>query len=367
MSNRRWASRNGVWLRPLSATTRSVPLQRSAPRQRSSTRRRWRRRRSSGARTLTSAACAMPGTSAAPNGFSDDGERSSPVTLIGCCALPAAPAESVAVSATTWRPGCAKATDSHGFSMSSTWPSIDHEYVISRPSGSVVRAPSKGTGWPVVAVSGPSMTTTGAAARAVAGTMAMLLSATSRAARDVRDRTGLRVARSGKVLRPHATAHSGRPGCGAALPVALLPRAPVAALLGGELVELDAQRGELEARHLAVDVVGDRMHAGGQRALRRGEVLDRERLQREGEVHDRRGVTLAGGEVDHAPGGQQVQPAPVGERVLLDQRPHPTGRPAGRAQRREVDLDVEVAGVGQHRAVLHPLEVLAAQDAGRAG
>ena len=37
------------------------------------------------------------------------------------------------------------------------------------------------------------------------------------------------------------------------------------------------------------------------------------------------------------------------------------------AQRVEVDLDVEVPGVGQDRAVLHALEVLAAQDRARAG
>src|SRR3954452_21533717 len=66
------------------------------------------------------------------------------------------------------------------------------------PSGSVVPSPSNATGAPVTPVAGASMSTTGAAARAVAGTITMLLSATTRAARDVRDRASLQVARSGR-------------------------------------------------------------------------------------------------------------------------------------------------------------------------
>ena len=71
-------------------------------------------------------------------------------------------------------------------------------------------------------------------------------------------------------------------------------------------------------------------------------------------------MALAGGQVHDAALGEQVQAPPVGELVLLHQRQHLA--PAAdreRTQVLEVDLDVEVPGVGQHRAVLHPLEVLA--------
>ena len=79
------------------------------------------------------------------------------------------------------------------------------------------------------------------------------------------------------------------------------------------------------------------------------------------------GWPSAGGEVDDAPRGEQVQAA-VAEVVLLDERQHVArrSRPTARSVV-EVDLDVEVAGVGEHGAVLHALEVLAAQHVARAG
>ena len=93
-------------------------------------------------------------------------------------------------------------------------------------------------------------------------------------------------------------------------------------------------------------------------------MLDRQRQVGEAHVHHRRRVALAGRQVHHAALGSR-----------LSRRPSPrsycstsgsTWRTPARASSRsavEVDLDVEVAGVGQHRAVLHALEVLAAQDA----
>ena len=70
------------------------------------------------------------------------------------------------------------------------------------------------------------------------------------------------------------------------------------------------------------------------------------------------GWPSAGGEVDDAAAREQVDPAPA-ELELLDERAHlaPRRRRA-RSSARQVDLDVEVAGVGEDRAVLHPLEVL---------
>ena len=105
---------------------------------------------------------------------------------------------------------------------------------------------------------------------------------------------------------------------------------------------------------------------GARSRAARHEILDHERLQGEGHVHDRRRMALAGREVDDAPGGQQVQ-APPAEVVLLDERQDVADVDRDRAQGVEVDLHVEVPGVGQDRAVLHALEVLAAQDRARAG
>ena len=127
---------------------------------------------------------------------------------------------------------------------------------------------------------------------------------------------------------------------------------------------LDAERGELEARDLAVDRVGHRVHAGRQLAAGAARCSTTSACSaNERSITDAR-VALAGGEVDDAPRGEQVQPPAVGQVVLLDERAH-RARPvaAGRAQRVEVDLDVEVAGVGQHRAVLHAREVLGAEHA----
>ena len=101
------------------------------------------------------------------------------------------------------------------------------------------------------------------------------------------------------------------------------------------------------------------MHARAQLAAAAHELLDAQRLQREGDVHDRGRVALGRGEVDDAAAREQVQ-APVAEVVLLDERPdlaHVAGASSRSAP--QVDLDVEVAGVGEHGAVLHALEVLA--------
>ena len=72
-----------------------------------------------------------------------------------------------------------------------------------------------------------------------------------------------------------------------------------------------------------------------------------------------RRVPLGGGEVDEPALGEQVDRAAVGERELLDELARLARLGRERAQRRDVDLDVEVTGVGEDRAVLQALEVLA--------
>ena len=74
-------------------------------------------------------------------------------------------------------------------------------------------------------------------------------------------------------------------------------------------------------------------------------VLGRERLVREGHVHDDRRVAFGGRDVDEPAVGEQVDAPAVGERELLDELPRLARLDGERPQRRDVDLDVEVARV----------------------
>ena len=110
------------------------------------------------------------------------------------------------------------------------------------------------------------------------------------------------------------------------------------------------------------------MHRRRQRFAVAYQLLHAKRLKSERYVHDRSRMALAGGQVDDPPRRQKVQPPAVGQQVALDQRPDVAHAPGGqRAQLVEVDLDVEVSGVGQQRPVLHPFEMLLSQHATRAG
>ena len=144
--------------------------------------------------------------------------------------------------------------------------------------------------------------------------------------------------------------------------MSLVPRGEVLRLLLGELVDLDAHRLELQPRDLLVDLLRHDVDLPLEVAGVLHRVLGRERLVRERHVHHERGMALGGGEVDEPAVGDEVEPPPVGERELLDELARLARLRRERLQRRDVDLDVEVAGVGEDRAVLHPLQVLARDD-----
>src|SRR5205823_9976208 len=79
-------------------------------------------------------------------------------------------------------------------------------------------------------------------------------------------------------------------------------------------------------------------------------------------------VPLRHGEVDQTPLPQQVQPATVGHDVFVDERANTSDAPGREVlERRLVDLDVEVSGVGQDRPVLHELHVFTADHSGVPG
>ena len=80
------------------------------------------------------------------------------------------------------------------------------------------------------------------------------------------------------------------------------------------------------------------------------------------------GMALRGGEVDDLAAGEQVERARPSSISYCSTSGSTWRTLAGElAQVGERDLDVEVAGVGEHGAVLHALEVLAAQHVARAG
>src|SRR4029453_15519039 len=148
----------------------------------------------------------------------------------------------------------------------------------------------------------------------------------------------------------------------------LLPRAQVVLLLGGERVDLDPHRLELQFGDLLVDLGRHGVHAGIQRPAALDDPLDGQDLVRERHVHDGRRMPLGRGEVHEAPLAQQMQTTAVTHRVPVEQPadpPHAATRELG--ERPLVDLDVEMTRVRHDRAVLHDLEVLAPDHARVAG
>ena len=139
-------------------------------------------------------------------------------------------------------------------------------------------------------------------------------------------------------------------------------------MLGRELVDLHVHRSELEARDLAIDLDRDRVDLLLERRVVLHHPFHRERLVRERHVHHGGRVTLGGGEVHEPALAEEVDPASVGERVLVDELAEAANAPRRQlAERALVDLDVEVSAVGEDRAVLHQLEVLASDHARVAG
>src|SRR5918993_5305238 len=146
-----------------------------------------------------------------------------------------------------------------------------------------------------------------------------------------------------------------------------LPGGEVLCLLGGELIHVDAHGGELEVGDLTVDVLGQGVDVVGELVFVVEQVLRGKRLVGEGHVHNGARVALGGGEVDKTALAEHVDLAPVVEEVLVDERAWLALLDAHLFERRDVDLDVEVARVGDDAAVLHRGKVLAVDDVPVAG
>src|SRR4029077_3498176 len=127
---------------------------------------------------------------------------------------------------------------------------------------------------------------------------------------------------------------------------ALFPGCEVALLLLGQGVDRDPHRAQLQPGHLGVDVVWHVVHAPLELARIPRHVLRTQRLVGKAHVHHRRRVTLRGREIDQPTFRQHVEPTPVAELVLLNARPHLPDPGRDVVERLQVDLRVEVPGVG---------------------
>src|SRR5918998_2068515 len=138
-----------------------------------------------------------------------------------------------------------------------------------------------------------------------------------------------------------------------------LPGGEVAGLFGGELVYLDPHRLELEAGDLAVYVLGQRVDLVRELALVLQQELGGQSLVRERHIHHGARVALGTRQVDQTPLAQQVDAAPVFHDELLDETTRLALLDAHLLQSGDIDLDVEVARVGDDATVLHGREVFA--------
>src|SRR6185437_10589863 len=119
--------------------------------------------------------------------------------------------------------------------------------------------------------------------------------------------------------------------------------ADVFRLLGRELGKLDAELGEMQRRHLLVEVLGENIDLLVVLALV-GEQLDlRQYLVGEGGAHDEARMTGGAAEIDQPPLGQNDEPLAVWEDDLVDLRLHLF--PLVVAQAGDLYLTVEMANV----------------------
>src|SRR5699024_9650329 len=119
---------------------------------------------------------------------------------------------------------------------------------------------------------------------------------------------------------------------------------------------------------LGVDLRRHLHHAGEEICVLTGQPLRGEGVHRKGQIHDRGRVSLCGSQVDQTPLGQQEKASAVREYVfvgLFTYTPIDLDRHA--AQGVQVDLQIEVTGVGKDHAVTHPGQMLGTDHVAVAG
>src|SRR5579875_2281759 len=192
---------------------------------------------------------------------------------------------------------------------------------------------------------------------------------------------------AGKVVRPELEEPSPRsPRLARAMPRGSRPplvavvlglvgpldrNAEVLGLARGQLGETGAERIEVQARDLLVELLGERVDPVGPVAavLVVSEQLDlRERLVGERVRHHEARMPGRVAEVEQPALGEHEDRVAVREAPLVDLRLDVDSLdPGGRGQSGHVDLVVEMADVADDRLVLHPRHVLGGDDADVAG
>ena len=108
-----------------------------------------------------------------------------------------------------------------------------------------------------------------------------------------------------------------------------------------------------------VELLRDEIDLGFERGAVLDHVFGGQRLVGEAHVHHGGGVAFGGRQVHQAAVGEQVELAAVGQHELFYEVAHFPTAPAGHLhQRGDIDFVVEVAAVGQDRAVLHHFHVV---------
>src|ERR1700728_1647886 len=140
------------------------------------------------------------------------------------------------------------------------------------------------------------------------------------------------------------------------------PGGQVLLLIGRELIDLDSHGVEFEFGDVAVDVFGDRINLVLQAAGVLNQVFGGERLVGEAHVHYRSGVAFGGGEVDQSAFAEEVELAAIFHHVFIHEGPHRLFGAGKFFQRGDIDLNVEVAGVRDDRAVFHSFEMIVGEN-----
>ncbi len=88
-------------------------------------------------------------------------------------------------------------------------------------------------------------------------------------------------------------------------------------------------------------------------------VLGGQRLVGKAHVHHGAGVAFGGGQIDQAAFAGHIDAAAIGQRVLVQEVAHARDLGCHLGERLHVDLDIEVAAVGEDGAVAHVFDVVA--------
>src|SRR5260370_14712951 len=144
---------------------------------------------------------------------------------------------------------------------------------------------------------------------------------------------------------------------------AFIPGSEVVFLLRRELVQAVAHGVELEARDFLVQVLRNDINLRLEVLVIGTQVFCGKRLVGEAHIHNGSGVAFGSRKIDDATFGEQIDLSAVLHFKFVDHGADFALAAGQFFERRDIDFDVEVAGVANNRAAFHFFEVLGADDA----